>query len=59
MIEHCNFKYIETVSVSKDSELKANINLCRLQLRDTTYIKLSRCVGEDNCILYQIYKRLS
>ena len=46
MIVICNFKYKSNDCVT-----------CRIQLQQGgTSSSLVKCVGEDNCILYQIYK---
>ena len=49
MIKNCNFK------TSKSNMIGATVDdciLCNPQL----FTGVSKCVGEDNCILYQTYK---
>lgn len=46
MIDQCNFKYNDDYFIT-----------CRIQIQQGgTCTSLVKCDGEDNCILYQIYK---
>jgi len=46
MINQCNFKYTYD-----------KFTACRIQLQQGgTDTSLVKCIGEDNCMLYQIYK---
>ncbi len=55
MIEKCNFKSVHEVPICIISQLAINWGDFRIVHTELKILN-AKCLGEENCILYQIYK---